>query len=274
MLTAFKDSKKAPFLPEEDIAISSGWKNNCGFNSIIHLWMALPDDMFVYLYDKFPVVKLIHQVFCNEYGGGEATIEKLLAFRQLEVLNNPWDREIIWGDIFRKVLQALAQAEIQRINELPLDHEADVDEVQYNFDETDLAYLAEWRCVDFRMLKLLTQRMGLKLTVYNQIEALSEFESPIYEFEPLEEACWQAELFFNGGHYDFSFPDKSVNAKHNAARKDSFLLKNIPSLFTDQKSVQKSKIDVELMGQIQGAAKQVITAVNKKLAEAKNTLKM
>ncbi|MGD9591451.1 MAG: hypothetical protein AB7V32_02915 [Candidatus Berkiella sp.] len=192
-------------------AISSGNDNNCGFHSLAHLWMNLDDDIFMYIYNTFPVVRRIHQEFCNMYQGGEATLEKLMAFKRLEKLDNPWDRELIWGGVFRNVLRELATKALGK-------------------NHPELKYLDDGRCVDIRMLKLLSQEMGLDLTVYSQLLKYSDYENPVYNFQPKDEKCWCAELFFNGNHFDFTFGDEARNQAHNKKRSNSFLLKSIAAL--------------------------------------------
>ncbi len=260
MLAQFSQIQKDP-IP----AISSGYANNCGFHSIAHLWMDLPDDVFVYLYENYPIFKVIHAQFNQEYGGGEPTLEKLLKFKKLPALNNPFDRELIWGPILRKVLRTLASAEIERVKSIETDEMTDLEQAQYFFGPKELEYLADGRCVDFRMLRLLTQEMGLDLTVYNQVASHSEYELPVYQFPPKGDICWQGELFFNGAHYDFTFGDEEKNTKHNIKRADSFLIPHIPSIFIDDKSTVKEekKITDE---KVQLAVKAIMTVVNKKLA--------
>lgn len=247
-----------PTVSLPDIAISSGHKNNCGFHSIIHLWMALPDDMFCYLYDKFPVFKDIHREFCKQYGG-EVSLERLLQFKHLATLDNPWDRELIWGEVFRNVLKDIATQEVLRVSELPPTDDFDPEQAQYNFGPKELDFLDSGECVDFRMLKLLSEKMGLDLTVYNQVAAHADIELPIYHFPPQDEACWQAELYFNGGHYDFTFQDKALNKAHNDRREvaHSCLLMNMAKIAKDGQKLTPEYI--------RNSVVDIIRAVNKKL---------
>ncbi|MBS0286145.1 MAG: hypothetical protein JSR17_02545 [Proteobacteria bacterium] len=251
-----------------NIAISSGYMNNCGFHSIIHLWMALPDEMFSYLYNNFPVFKEIHREFCNQYGG-EVSLEKLLQFKKLPLLDNPWDRELIWGGVFREVLKTIAALEVVRISELPPMEDADIESVQYRFGPKELEFLETAECVDFRMLKLLTEKMGLDLTVYNQVASHAEFELPIYHFAPERETCWQAELFFNGGHYDFTHQDKALNKAHNDKRavQHSCLLMSAPRVAKEGQALTPEFI--------RNVVVDIVRAVNQKLTapEQKSTLK-
>ncbi len=219
-----------PPVEEVLVAISSGHDNNCGLNSLIHLWMALPDELFADLYQNFPIFQEIHREFCQTYGGGEPTLEKLMKFKKLALIDNPWDRELIWGNVFRAVLLRLAQADVQRSQSRAPDINYPIELAQYEFDESEMKYLFHGQCIDWKLLRLLTQEMGLHLTVYNQAAQIAGYQSPTFEYESLiqefapkcAKALWQADLFFNGNHYNFTYPDKSINAKHNQQREEKY----------------------------------------------------
>ncbi len=254
MLKSFDKSRS-----EQSVAISSGYMNNCGLNSLIHLWLDLPEDHFIHLFTHFPVFQQIMNEFCKIYGVRNNDLQTLLAFKNLSVLKNPWDRELIWGEAFRNVLRNLGAIEVKKnadvaediamtAQALRLQGEEVREEDLYNeqfgeghfefaissFDE--LEYALSGRSLDWRLLRLLTQEMGLSLTVHNKAAQIqgyasstSAYEQMVHTYAPKQDGGWSATLFFNGYHYDFTYGDAFKDAIHNSMRSEasSFILKGL-----------------------------------------------
>ncbi|MBI2792148.1 MAG: hypothetical protein HYX61_09325 [Gammaproteobacteria bacterium] len=228
--------------PQQDIglALASGYRNNCGLHSIMHLWLALPEETIIYLYVAEPIFKTIISKFNNDFGLGEPDIEKFM--RLMNFLNSPWDREILLGSVFRDTLREIVLEEIAKEHIHP----------------DEMEYLVDNRMIQHNFLKLLTERMHAHLTVYNQVVDLHEYELPIYEYAPKGDKLWQADLYFNGSHFDFNYPCKQQNVEHNAkrGREHSILLRGVKKVGEGQ------KITDELEAAI---IKKIVVGINQRL---------
>jgi hypothetical protein len=120
--------------------------------------------------------------------------------------------------VLRDVLREIVQEEVD----------------QGRMSKDELQFLQDGIMIPHECLRVLTDKMGAKLVVHNQIERLLAYEPQTRIFESPASANWQVELFFHvtpegHNHFNFNYPRLEQNVAHNAirAQDQSILLRGL-----------------------------------------------
>lgn len=173
------------------LARSSGYRNNCGLNSIIHTFLGLPENKMKSLIEQHPIFTEIIRAFADYYQLGACSVDDFV--RLCSLYNHPWDREILLGQIFREVL------------------------ITY-VDENEYGEVIDDQPIPDDLLSVLTEQMGASLTIHNTREFQSIQKAVTYP--PHDAPSWHIEIHHVGGHYDFKYANYHESVRHNKERQN------------------------------------------------------
>ncbi|MBI2792103.1 MAG: hypothetical protein HYX61_09100 [Gammaproteobacteria bacterium] len=181
-------------------AKASGYRNNCGLHTVINTWLSLTERQIYELAQNYPIFDEIVNKFYEFYQlPGQPNLHNFLQICRL--YNHPLDREILLGQVFRRVLQ-------DNIQQLIADRTLVAEEITNVYDDES---------IPDDLLSVLTKQMGAALTIHNTTHYQSVQQAVTYV--PDEgPVLWNIQAYHVGGHYDFKFASYQQNVEHNTRR--------------------------------------------------------
>jgi hypothetical protein len=181
-------------------AKASGYRNNCGLHTIIHSWLNLTDHQIMELARNYPIFDEIVNTFYEFYQlPDEPNIHHFL--QMCRFYNHPFDREILLGQVFRRVLQNHIQEQIS----------------DGALVEMEIANVFDDEHIPDDLLCILTKQMGAALTIHNTT-GFQNIQKAVTYVPDEGPVLWNIQSYHVGGHYDFKYPSYQQNVEHNARR--------------------------------------------------------
>lgn len=181
-------------------AKASGYRNNCGLHTIIHSWLNLSESQIIELARNYPIFDEIVNTFYEFYQLPEEP--NLHNFLQMcRLFNHPLDREILLGQVFRRVLQNHIQEQIR----------------DGALVEMEIANVFDDEHIPDDLLCILTKQMGAALTIHNTT-GFQNIQQAVTYVPDEGRVLWNIQSYHVGGHYDFKYPSYRQNVEHNARR--------------------------------------------------------
>lgn len=198
------------------LAVASGYRNNCGLHCILNTWLALPEAQIRELIDRHPIFATIIQTFADYYELDNCDADMFLLL--CKTFNQPYDREILLGQVFRQVLRLY-------------------------IPEQDLNSVADDKYIHDDLLSYITQEMGASLTIHNTRQFQSVQKEVTYPSNT--PATWHVDAYHVGNHYNFKYPSYRQSVDHNTRRtqyEDSLLLRAMVGVGSDDTPMQEFRI--------------------------------
>lgn len=174
-----------------NFATADAFRNNCALHCFAHTLFSLGDEKIKEIATtNAAAFSLLCEEFKRYYAIEEPIdLDFILQFNK--TVTHPYEREIIWGPILRNVLVKLQPEDLQQ-------------------------YVAKDTPIGIDPLTMLATAFGAKLEVND--EANKKHDYLLQE----QQHIWTMKLYHSdkgGGHWNFSYPDPSLNEQHNAKYK-------------------------------------------------------
>ena len=213
-------------LPSLKVALSSGNHNNCGLHGIIHTYMYevlnLSSDQLREEMQAYPLLKEMVETFFatnpffQKYQHLQGNLDAFLAYNRYH--SSPADREVLWGDLLRKIYQKnraewaqVAYNEYVQGAAPALGLEAAKEEAQ-----RAMAILLnagnDGDFMDAQALGQITKRLGRRLMIID-IRDPSGMGNEVINAQGITKGTIY--LGKSPAHYDFLLADPAAIAEHN-----------------------------------------------------------